>query len=406
MRRTLLFAVLLATATAAAPPTTATAAHQNPIYRSPGIRPPGANDPNCRPAASHPYPVILVHGTFGDMTVSWNSLAPALKSRGFCVWALDYGRRGTGPIDRSADQLVAFIDKVRAMTGAAKVSLVGHSQGGMLSRYVAVRRGRLRVVDDIVGFAPSNHGTTNPLAGAGGLCGCTACAQQRAGSAFMRKVNSPPPEAPGPPWYTVLTTRYDAVVTPYRSQALAGDPATNVILQAKCPNDFTDHVGMIGDPIAIEWAVNALERRGAAANPRFRPDCTGLSYGRDPDSPAGGGTGAAARPPAAPARLRVSLASRAPGVTRGGAGIRVRCHGPRRAVCAGRLELRRTHPGRRYGARNFRIRTGRAATVRIPLSRAGARSLARHDRLAVRARALLPRPGGGVAVTGRRYTLR
>ena len=109
----------------------------------------------------------------------------------------------------------------------------------------------------------------------------------------MRKVNSPPPEAPGPAWYTVLTTRYDAVVTPYRSQALAGGHATNVILQAKCPNDFTDHVGMIGDPIAIEWAVNALERRGAAANPRFRPDCTGLSYGRDPDSPAGGGTGVA-----------------------------------------------------------------------------------------------------------------
>src|SRR4051794_36547420 len=141
MRRTLLFAVLLATATAAATPTPAAAAHQNPIYRSPGIRPPGPNDPNCRPAAPHPYPVILVHGTFGDMTVSWNSIAPALESRGFCVWALDYGRRGTGPIDRSADQVGAFIDKVRSITGAAKVSLVGHSQGGMLSRYVAGRRG-------------------------------------------------------------------------------------------------------------------------------------------------------------------------------------------------------------------------------------------------------------------------
>src|SRR3954447_652178 len=171
MRRTLLFAVLLAIA-AATPATPAAAAQQNPIYRAPGIRPPGANDPGCRPAAAHPYPVILVHGTFGDMTVSWNSIAPALESRGFCVWALDYGRRGTGPIDRSADQVGAFIDKVRSITGAAKVSLVGHSQGGMLSRYVAVRRGRLGVVDDVVGLAPSNHGTTNPLAGPAGLFGC------------------------------------------------------------------------------------------------------------------------------------------------------------------------------------------------------------------------------------------
>ena len=107
MRSTLALALVLVLC-AAAP----AGAQENPIYQSPGIPPPGANDPACRPAASHPYPVILVHGTFGDMTVSWNSVAPALRSKGFCVWALDYGRRGTGPIDASADQLVAFIDTV------------------------------------------------------------------------------------------------------------------------------------------------------------------------------------------------------------------------------------------------------------------------------------------------------
>ena len=72
---------------------------------------------------------------------------------------------------------------VLATTGAAKVSLVGHSQGGMLARYVAVRRGRLDVVDDIVGLAPSSHGTTTPLAGPAGGFGCPACAEQAAGSA-------------------------------------------------------------------------------------------------------------------------------------------------------------------------------------------------------------------------------
>jgi triacylglycerol lipase len=380
-------------------------AQENPIFLSPGIPPPGANNPACRPAAAHPYPVILVHGTFGDMTVSWNSLAPALESRGFCVWALDYGRRGTGPIDRSADQLVAFVDQVRARTGAAKVSLVGHSQGGMLSRYVAVRRDRLSVVDDIVGLAPSSHGTTNPLAGPAGAFGCTACAEQRAGSAFMRKVNQPPPEAPGPAWYTVVTTTHDEVVTPYRTQALAGDHATNVILQDKCPSDPTEHVGIVGDPVAIEWTVNALERPGAAANPRFVPDCTGATYGRDPDAPAGSGS-ASGGPPAAGTPLSVSLGRRAAGVKRRRAGIRLSCHGPRGAVCAGRLELRRTTPGRRYGARVFRLRTGSTRTVRVRLSRSGTRSLARRHRLAVRARALLPRPGGGVAVTARRYRLR
>ena len=371
MRRATLALALAVLALSAAP----AAAQENPLFLSPGIPPPGANDPSCKPAANHPYPVILVHGTFGDMTVSWNTIAPALESKGYCVWALDYGRRGTGPIDTSADQLVAFIDMVRAKTGAAKVSLIGHSQGGMLSRYVAVRRGRLGVVDDIIGYAPSSHGTTNPLAGPAGLFGCTACAEQQAGSAFMRKVNEPPPEAPGPAWYTTLTTRHDEVVTPYRSQALAGDHATNVILQDKCPADFFEHVTLVGDPVALQWAVNALDRPGAA-NPDFRPDCTGLTYGTDPS-----GARVSGRPPAAGRPLRISLGKR----TR--KGIRVRCAGPKGAVCIGRLVS-----GRRTKA--FRIRAGKRKAVRLRLSRTG------------RVRAYMPRPGGGVQVVKRRYRLR
>ena len=77
----------------------------------------------------------------------------------------------------------------------------------------------------------------------------------------MRKVNEPPPEAPGPAWYTVVTTTHDEVVTPYRSQALAGDRATNVILQDKCPSDPFEHVTIVGDPVAIQWT----RQRGARA---------------------------------------------------------------------------------------------------------------------------------------------
>ena len=179
-----------------------------------------------------------------------------------------------------------------------------------------------------------------------------------------------------------------------------------MILQDKCPNDAFEHVTIVGDPVAIQWTVNALERPDAA-NPRFEPDCTGATYGRDPDMPsAGAGSGSQAGPPAAGRQLRVTLARRARAVKRRRAGIRLSCDGPRGAICAGRLELRRTRPGRRYGARSFRLRTGSTRTVRVRLSRSGARSLARRDRLAVRARALLPRPGGGVAVSSRRYRLR
>jgi dipeptidyl aminopeptidase/acylaminoacyl peptidase len=41
--------------------------------------------------------VILVHGTFGDMSNSWQALSPVLFDNGYCVFALNYGdHNGSG----------------------------------------------------------------------------------------------------------------------------------------------------------------------------------------------------------------------------------------------------------------------------------------------------------------------
>ena len=300
--------------------------------------PPGANDFACRSSAP---PVILVHGTFGDMTVSWNLFSPALATNGYCVFALDLVRRGMAPIDRSADKLAAFVDEVRTRTGAAKVSLVGHSQGGMLGRYVARFRGKGAVVDDIVALAPPSHGTTSPLAPLVAGLGCPACAEQQAGSPFMQRLNTPP-EAPPPPSYTVVSTRYDAVVTPYRSQALEG--ATNLVLQDRCPEDVTDHVGIVYDPIALQWTLNALGRAGPA-DPAFRPLCSDAAIGSPPF--------------AVVARRRIRVGAAA-------AAVRVSCSGPV-GRCAGRLVLRDRRG--RLGTAAVDIAVGRTRTVRVPLAR-------------------------------------
>lgn len=329
--------------------------------QTPGISPPGANDFACRSTA-HPVPVILVHGTFGDMTASWNLFSPALVQDGYCVFALDLMRRGMAPIDQSADKLAAFIDEVRTKTGAAKVSLVGHSQGGMLGRYVARFRGKLDVIDDIVGLAPSSHGTTNPLAPPLGGLGCRACAEQAAGSAFMKKLNAGE-EAPPPPSYTVVSTKEDEVVTPYKSQALAG--ATNVVLQARCPDDVTGHVGIVYDPVALQWTLNALGRTGPA-DPAFRPECRDAVGGDLP---------------------QMFATAKTPRVGKHRAGVRVRCASAQR--CIGRLVLRDKHG--RLGIRTLNIGAHKTRAVRVHLSRTPARR--------VTAKVLTFQPGGYIIVS-------
>jgi triacylglycerol esterase/lipase EstA (alpha/beta hydrolase family) len=248
------------------------------LYQPLGISPPGSNDFACKPGAAHPYPVVLVHGTLLDQTEDWVLMSLVLKRAGYCVFSLDYGNRATGPIEASADQLAAFIMRVLGATGAQRVAIVGHSQGGMMPRYYLKFLGGTAHVSELVGLAPSNHGTTLPLAGPVGQYGdCPACSEQVVGSPFLRKLNAGD-QAPGPVSYTVIETSHDEIVTPYQSAFLPreGGRVTNALLQARCPADLSEHVSITYDPVAIQWVLNALGRPGPA-DPRFRPDCLGLA---------------------------------------------------------------------------------------------------------------------------------
>jgi triacylglycerol esterase/lipase EstA (alpha/beta hydrolase family) len=274
-----LLSVTLAVALAASSPVAS--ADTNPIgllYQSTGISPPGANNWSCKPSARRPEPVVLVHGTLFDQTLTWNLMAPILERAGYCVFALDYGQRGTQPIEQSARELAAFVKRVLRATHAHRVSIVGHSQGGMMPRYYLKFLGGTRYVDDLTGLSPSNHGTTLALAGPVGQYGdCPACSEQVAGSAFLAKLNAGN-QTPGPVSYTVIETTHDEIVTPYQSAFLpaARGRVTNVTLQDDCPLDLSEHVTIPYDPVAIQWVLNALGRRGPA-NANFHPDCLGLS---------------------------------------------------------------------------------------------------------------------------------
>ena len=109
----------------------------------------GANDWKCRPTAAHPEPVVLVHATGVNLGANWVALSPMLKNAGYCVFAFNYGFTGLslnrigglGEISASAATMKAFVDQVLATTGASKVDVVGHSQGGMMPSYYIKRLG-------------------------------------------------------------------------------------------------------------------------------------------------------------------------------------------------------------------------------------------------------------------------
>ncbi|MFJ6659210.1 lipase family alpha/beta hydrolase [Streptomyces sp. NPDC091377] len=266
-----LTALLLTGALALAPTATATAAPQAPAAPSSGW-----NDYSCTPSAAHPRPVVLVHGTFGNSVDNWLGLAPYLTRRGYCVFSLDYGQlpgvpffHGLGPIGRSAEQLDGFVDKVLAATGAGEVDVVGHSQGGMMPRHYLKFLGGAAEVNALVGIAPDNHGTT--LSGLTGLLpyfpgakdllttATPGLADQIAGSPFLTRLNEGGDTVPGVT-YTVIATRYDQVVTPYRSQFLDGPNVRNVLLQDLCPVDLSEHVAIgLFDRIAFHEVANALD---------------------------------------------------------------------------------------------------------------------------------------------------
>ncbi|WP_139367966.1 esterase/lipase family protein [Priestia abyssalis] len=239
-----------------------------------GLPPLGANDPTCRPDAAHPEPIVLVPGTFETMAQNWSGLAPLLTAKGYCVYSLNYGYSSagysTGDIEDSAMELKVFIDNVLEHTGADKVSLVGHSQGGMMPRYYIKFLGGDKTVNDLIGLVPSNHGTkgffglSNPTWTVADVLSCIACRQQQSGSAFLEKLNQGD-ETPGQVSYTVVATRNDEVVVPYTSSFLSeSSKVTNITLQDYYPLDQIEHQFIPYDLNAFKFVFDALAHEGPA----------------------------------------------------------------------------------------------------------------------------------------------
>ncbi|MFD4432874.1 esterase/lipase family protein [Nocardia sp. NPDC058497] len=259
----------------------------------PAQAPPGANDWNCKPSAEHPNPVVLSNSTSTTQAIAWQAGAPYLKNNGYCVFTFNYGNmawlpgqiplQALGDIRASGRELAAMVDRVLAATGAEKVDIVGHSQGGgiMALYYLNVLGGAAKV-DKMVGISPSNHGTTlstiaylrsfiPPVGwwiydGLGDIA--PALTQQAIGDDLSREVYGNGDTRPGVT-YTTLVTKYDQIVTPYEQQYLSGENVTNITLQDGCPVDQSEHLATMYSERVWLFVLNALSPDTATPVPCF-----------------------------------------------------------------------------------------------------------------------------------------
>lgn len=211
----------------------------------------GINDPSCVPSGQIVEPVVLLHGTYNNAGV-WKSLIPMLKDQGACVWAFDYGAddvslqnaspstKAISDLDDAAEEIARHVDYVRAVTGAEKVDLVGHSQGGTHIKTYTQMYGGAEHVARAVALGGNFHGTTLGGQGEGladfiafaprlaAFLASTAGIQQVVGSEFMQRLNALPDTAPGV-LYTSIYSPADTTVTPNSSSQLVAVDGADVV---------------------------------------------------------------------------------------------------------------------------------------------------------------------------------
>ena len=239
------------------------------------------NNFDCRSTA-HPNPVVLLHGLGATYYEDLSVLEAFLQLQGFCTFSITYGEYdnfplvgGLEPIAVSAVQITSFIQEVQSKTGAAKIDLVGHSEGAFQSLYVPKIEGLSPIIDNIVAIAPPTHGTsfaglwelailggglvTSVVTGVLDAVGCDACTDLVTGGAAILALNDGHPIAQPGNTLTIIASRDDELITPTTSSFVDEPNVNNIYVQDYCPLDPVGHIGEAYDLNVWNLVLNALE---------------------------------------------------------------------------------------------------------------------------------------------------
>jgi hypothetical protein len=225
--------------------------------------------PSVRDAKVEPVLLNPATGVTPTENYSWN-WERGLDSLGIPWCAYTAPNDTLNEIATSGEYLVYAIRTEYALAGR-RIAILGHSQGGMSMRWpLRFWPDTRSMVDDVIGLAGDNHGTTQ--VGASCDTGCPPADWEQAyASPFIQALNSGAETFAGIS-YTEVYTHTDEVVQPDSSPAhctscltTGAGQITNVATQSVCPSDVFEHlaIGTV-DPVAYALGIDALTHPGPA----------------------------------------------------------------------------------------------------------------------------------------------
>ncbi|RKI31885.1 alpha/beta fold hydrolase [Corallococcus sp. AB004] len=224
--------------------------------------------------ATRKNPVIIVGGTVASEILYW-ILAGRLRADGYYVEIFELPGGGLIDIREGAQVLKNRVSEVLLKTGAEKVNLIGHSQGGITARTYVHDFG-WRLVDNLISLGSPHKGThVDPLLAAL-LVGCTGkptdspiCTQLRAGP-FLEEINQRVPDD-GIAYTNLNNLKQFDVFTDGltngrmdncdRTNAQGQALKCNVVVQEQCPAIFVEHIGLASSGAVYSGIRQALAKQ-------------------------------------------------------------------------------------------------------------------------------------------------
>jgi pimeloyl-ACP methyl ester carboxylesterase len=200
------------------------------VWRA-GFPEPAVDRDPTRPA------VLLIHGYMCNRAV-WREWLPRISDAAN-VATLNL-EPVFGPIEGYAERIAQAVERLRAASGAPRVTIVAHSMGGLATRAYLRRHGAAAVAQ-VITLATPHHGTVFARLGLG-----RNARQMRPGSDFLQALNGTNEPVP----FTCIAAGDDNLIVPRSSPLLPGAAAIRI--------ERVGHLALLGDERALQATLDRL----------------------------------------------------------------------------------------------------------------------------------------------------